>query len=68
MKLVYGPMVLYLNVEDDRYAKYVEASIDPRELSAFMCERREDAIILTIELREKSNLRVSADRGLSLNM
>ena len=25
---VYDPMFLYLNVEDDRFAKYVEASID----------------------------------------
>jgi chromosome segregation ATPase len=62
---VYGPMFLYLNVDDSQNAKFVEQSIAQRDLIAFMCELREDTNTLIKELREKLNLRISVVVALS---
>ncbi len=56
---VYGPMFLYVNVVRADYAKYAESSIHQRDLTAFICERREDTNTLLKECREKLDLRIS---------
>lgn len=56
---VYGPMFLYLNIKDTKNAKYVENSIANRDLTAFICQYREDTNILLKECHEKQKLRIN---------
>lgn len=56
---VYGPMFLYVNVNDSNNAKYLENCVSNRDLIAFICEYREDANTLLKECKEKLKLRIN---------
>lgn len=56
---VFGPMLLYVNVNDSNNAKYIENCVSNRDLIAFICEYREDTNTLLRECKEKLNLRIN---------
>lgn len=56
---VYEPMVLELNVIDQRNAKYIESHVSVRDLIAFTCERKDDMELMHRMLRREQHLNVN---------
>ncbi|XP_019410732.1 PREDICTED: structural maintenance of chromosomes protein 5 [Crocodylus porosus] len=59
-KSVCEPMMLVINVKDDRHAKYVENHISANDMRAFVFESQEDMEIFLREMRDHRKLRVNA--------
>ncbi|XP_067114243.1 structural maintenance of chromosomes protein 5 [Osmerus mordax] len=57
---VYEPMMLVINVRDNRFAKYVENHISFNDLRAFVFQRKDDMERFMEEVRDKQNLRVNS--------
>ncbi|KAF0295653.1 Structural maintenance of chromosomes protein 5 [Amphibalanus amphitrite] len=67
---IHEPMILLLDVDDVRMAKYVQAAVPWTDLLAFTCETRADMNLFLQELREHQRLRVScvlSDPAVSLD-
>ena len=67
---VHEPMILLLDVQDSRMAKYVQAAVPWTDLHAFTCESRADMNLFLQEVREHQRLRVScvlSDPAVSLD-
>ncbi|XP_015127454.1 structural maintenance of chromosomes protein 5 [Diachasma alloeum] len=58
-KKVWEPMLLYIQVKDNRYSKYFENTISHRDLIAFVCEDKEDMGLLLSHLRTRMKLKVN---------
>ncbi|XP_053709705.1 structural maintenance of chromosomes protein 5 [Synchiropus splendidus] len=54
------PMVLSINVRDQKFAKYVEDYIPFRDLRAFVFQSKDDMNKFMIEVRDRMNLKVNA--------
>lgn len=63
---VYGPMFLYLNVNETQNARYVEMCAANRDLVAFICEYREDSDKLLAELQERQRLKINVVSAVNL--
>ncbi|KAM7412011.1 hypothetical protein PAMA_021807 [Pampus argenteus] len=57
---VYEPMMLVINVKDNRFAKYVETHISFHDLRAFVFQKKDDMEKFMIEVRDKLNLKVNS--------
>lgn len=53
------PMMLEINMKDQRHAKYVENHIPMNDMKAFVFESQEDMQVFLKEVRDKQNLRVN---------
>uniref|UniRef100_A0A803YEB6 Structural maintenance of chromosomes protein 5 n=1 Tax=Meleagris gallopavo TaxID=9103 RepID=A0A803YEB6_MELGA len=59
-KEVCEPMMLTINVKDNKHAKYVENHISTNDMKAFVFESQEDMELFLVELRDRQKLRVNA--------
>ncbi|XP_054253445.1 structural maintenance of chromosomes protein 5 [Indicator indicator] len=59
-KTVCEPMMLEINMKNNRYAKYIENHISANDMSAFVFESQEDMEVFLLEVRDHQKLRVSA--------
>ncbi|XP_010133317.1 PREDICTED: structural maintenance of chromosomes protein 5, partial [Buceros rhinoceros silvestris] len=59
-KTVCEPMMLEINMKDNRHAKYVENHISANDLRSFVFESPEDMEIFLAEMRDHQKLRVNA--------
>ncbi|KAM6104729.1 LOW QUALITY PROTEIN: structural maintenance of chromosomes protein 5 [Pterocles gutturalis] len=59
-KKVCEPMMLEINMKDNRYAKYVESHISASDMRAFVFESQEDMETFLAEIRDHQRLRVNA--------
>ncbi|NXJ85709.1 SMC5 protein, partial [Trogon melanurus] len=59
-KHIYGPMMLEINMKDNRYAKYIENHISGNDMKAFIFESQEDMEMFLAEMRDHQKLRVNA--------
>ncbi|XP_009694702.1 PREDICTED: structural maintenance of chromosomes protein 5, partial [Cariama cristata] len=59
-KKVCEPMMLEINMKDNRHAKYVENHISANDMRAFVFESREDMEMFLVEMRDHQKLRVNA--------
>lgn len=57
---VYEPVMLVVNVRDNRFAKYVESHIPFHDLRAFVFQRKDDMEKFMAEVRDKMNLKVNS--------
>lgn len=57
--VIHEPMMLSIQPVHEKYAKYFESSISPRDLYAFVCEDVNDMNLLLRYLREEQNLTVN---------
>ncbi|XP_041860564.1 structural maintenance of chromosomes protein 5 [Melanotaenia boesemani] len=57
---VHEPMMLVINIRDNRFAKYVENHIPFHDLRAFVFQRKDDMEKFMIEVRDKQNLKVNS--------
>uniref|UniRef100_G1P9Y5 Structural maintenance of chromosomes protein 5 n=4 Tax=Myotis lucifugus TaxID=59463 RepID=G1P9Y5_MYOLU len=57
---VYEPIMLTINMKDNKNAKYVENHIPPNDLRAFVFESQEDMEVFLKEVRDNKKLRVNA--------
>uniref|UniRef100_A0A8C7ZGK8 Structural maintenance of chromosomes protein 5 n=1 Tax=Oryzias sinensis TaxID=183150 RepID=A0A8C7ZGK8_9TELE len=57
---VHEPIMLVINVKDNRYAKYVENHIAFQDLRAFVFQRKDDMEKFMTEVRDKMNLKVNS--------
>ncbi|KAG7220725.1 hypothetical protein INR49_017839, partial [Caranx melampygus] len=56
---VHEPMMLMINVRDNRFAKYVENHIAFHDLRAFVFQRKDDMEKFMTEIRDRKNLKVN---------
>lgn len=56
---VYKPMIIELNVRDPNNAKYLENTINQRDLLAFSCESTTDLSVLTTKLCNEQKLLIN---------
>uniref|UniRef100_A0A8D0GQR5 Structural maintenance of chromosomes protein 5 n=1 Tax=Sphenodon punctatus TaxID=8508 RepID=A0A8D0GQR5_SPHPU len=54
------PMMLEINMKDNKYAKYIENHISANDMRAFVFESQEDMEIFLKEVRDNQKLRVNA--------
>uniref|UniRef100_A0A8C5U9H7 Structural maintenance of chromosomes protein 5 n=1 Tax=Malurus cyaneus samueli TaxID=2593467 RepID=A0A8C5U9H7_9PASS len=54
------PMMLEINVKDNRHAKYIENHISSNDMRAFVFESQEDMETFLVEMRDHQKLRVNA--------
>ncbi|XP_069633135.1 structural maintenance of chromosomes protein 5 isoform X3 [Haliaeetus albicilla] len=59
-KKVCEPMMLEINMKDNRHAKYVENHISSNDMRAFVFESQEDMEKFLVEMRDHQKLRVNA--------
>ncbi|XP_009947735.1 PREDICTED: structural maintenance of chromosomes protein 5 [Leptosomus discolor] len=59
-KKVCEPMMLEINMKDNRHAKYVENHITANDMRAFAFESQEDMEMFLVEMRDHQKLRVNA--------
>lgn len=59
-KPIFEPMILSINLRDASYAKYFENVISMRDLTAFVCEDKNDMNALLKHLRQQQKLIVNA--------
>ncbi|XP_061873790.1 structural maintenance of chromosomes protein 5 isoform X2 [Colius striatus] len=59
-KRVCEPMMLEINMKDNRHAKYVESHISSSDMRAFVFESQEDMETFLVEMRDHQKLRVNA--------
>ncbi|OXU28125.1 hypothetical protein TSAR_002632 [Trichomalopsis sarcophagae] len=59
-KTIHEPMLLHINLKDSKYAKYFENIIPQRDLTAFVCEDKNDMNLLLRYLRDQQKLRINA--------
>lgn len=59
-KTIHEPMLLQINLKDGKYAKYFENIIPQRDLTAFVCEDKNDMNLLLKYLRDQQKLRINA--------
>lgn len=59
-KRVCEPMMLEINMKDNRHAKYVENHISANDMGAFIFESQEDMEMFLVEMRDHQKLRVNA--------
>ncbi|XP_009884709.1 PREDICTED: structural maintenance of chromosomes protein 5 [Charadrius vociferus] len=59
-KKVCEPMMLEINMKDNRHAKYVESHISANDMRAFVFESQEDMEMFLVEMRDHQKLRVNA--------
>ncbi|XP_072215505.1 structural maintenance of chromosomes protein 5 isoform X2 [Excalfactoria chinensis] len=59
-KEVCEPMMLTINVKDNKHAKYIENHISTNDMKAFVFETQEDMELFLVELRDRQKLRVNA--------
>ncbi|NWS69102.1 SMC5 protein, partial [Crotophaga sulcirostris] len=59
-KKVCEPMMLEINMKDNRHAKYVENHISSNDMKAFVFESQEDMETFLTEMRDHQKLRVNA--------
>ncbi|XP_021236261.1 structural maintenance of chromosomes protein 5 [Numida meleagris] len=59
-KEVCEPMMLTINVKDNKHAKYIENHISTNDIKAFVFESQEDMELFLVELRDRQKLRVNA--------
>ncbi|KAM6328979.1 structural maintenance of chromosomes protein 5 isoform 1-T1 [Alca torda] len=59
-KKVCEPMMLEINMKDNRHAKYVENHISANDMRAFVFESQEDMEMFLVEMRDHQKLRVNA--------
>ncbi|NXX42679.1 SMC5 protein, partial [Tricholaema leucomelas] len=59
-KIVCEPMMLEINMKDNRYAKYIENHISANDMRAFVFESQEDMEMFLLEMRDHQKLRVNA--------
>ncbi|XP_064032553.1 structural maintenance of chromosomes protein 5 [Pogoniulus pusillus] len=59
-KIVCEPMMLEINMKDNRYAKYIENHISANDMRAFVFESQEDMEVFLLEMRDHQKLRVNA--------
>ncbi|XP_074934456.1 structural maintenance of chromosomes protein 5 isoform X2 [Phalacrocorax aristotelis] len=59
-KKVCEPMMLEINMKDNRHAKYVENHISTNDMKAFVFESPEDMESFLVEMRDHQKLRVNA--------
>ncbi|KAJ1206907.1 hypothetical protein NDU88_002300 [Pleurodeles waltl] len=57
---VFKPIMLEINMKDQRHAKYVENHISMNDLRAFVFESREDMELFLKEVRDNQRLKVNA--------
>ncbi|XP_078111017.1 structural maintenance of chromosomes protein 5 [Sander vitreus] len=57
---VHEPMMLVINVKDNRFAKFVENHISFHDLRAFVFQRKDDMERFMTEVRDKMNLKVNS--------
>ncbi|XP_023393112.1 structural maintenance of chromosomes protein 5 [Pteropus vampyrus] len=57
---VYEPIMLTINMKDNRNAKYIENHIPSNDLRAFVFESQEDMEVFLKEVRDNKKLRVNA--------
>ncbi|XP_010157841.1 PREDICTED: structural maintenance of chromosomes protein 5-like, partial [Eurypyga helias] len=54
------PMMLEINMKDNRHAKYVENHISANDMRAFVFESQEDMEMFLVEMRDHQKLKVNA--------
>ncbi|XP_054033741.1 structural maintenance of chromosomes protein 5 [Dryobates pubescens] len=59
-KIVCEPMMLEINMKDNRHAKYIENHVSANDMSAFVFESQEDMEVFLLEMRDHQKLRVNA--------
>ncbi|XP_049651438.1 structural maintenance of chromosomes protein 5 isoform X4 [Accipiter gentilis] len=59
-KKVCEPMMLEINMKDNKHAKYVENHISSNDMRAFVFESQEDMEKFLVEMRDHQKLRVNA--------
>uniref|UniRef100_A0A8C3KAK2 Structural maintenance of chromosomes protein 5 n=1 Tax=Calidris pygmaea TaxID=425635 RepID=A0A8C3KAK2_9CHAR len=59
-KEVCEPMMLEINMKDNRHAKYVENHISANDMRAFVFESQEDMEMFLMEMRDHQKLKVNA--------
>ncbi|XP_074022762.1 structural maintenance of chromosomes protein 5 [Numenius arquata] len=59
-KEVCEPMMLEINMKDNRHAKYVENHISANDMRAFVFESQEDMEMFLVEMRDHQKLKVNA--------
>ncbi|XP_064902034.1 structural maintenance of chromosomes protein 5 [Columba livia] len=59
-KRVCEPMMLEINMKDNKHAKYVENHISANDMRAFVFESQEDMEAFLVEIRDHQKLRVNA--------
>ncbi|KAM9367336.1 structural maintenance of chromosomes protein 5 [Phaethornis superciliosus] len=59
-KKVCEPMMLEINMKDNKHAKYVENHISANDMKAFVFESQEDMEMFLMEMRDHQKLRVNA--------
>ncbi|XP_074850880.1 structural maintenance of chromosomes protein 5 isoform X4 [Carettochelys insculpta] len=59
-RIVCEPMMLTVNMKDNRYAKYIENHISANDMRAFVFESQEDMEIFLREVRDHQKLKVNA--------
>ncbi|XP_064358748.1 structural maintenance of chromosomes protein 5 isoform X3 [Dromaius novaehollandiae] len=59
-KNVCEPMMLAINMKDNRHAKYVENHISSNDMRAFVFESQEDMEMFLLEMRDHRKLKVNA--------
>ncbi|XP_014813978.1 PREDICTED: structural maintenance of chromosomes protein 5 [Calidris pugnax] len=59
-KQVCEPMMLEINMKDNRHAKYVENHISANDMRAFVFESQEDMEMFLMEMRDHQKLKVNA--------
>jgi chromosome segregation ATPase len=57
---VIEPMMLVITVKDPSKAKFVEAAIPFRDMTAFVCQNTEDLHLFLQETHERQNLKINA--------
>ncbi|XP_066470209.1 structural maintenance of chromosomes protein 5 [Tiliqua scincoides] len=58
-RLVCDPMMLAINMKDQKHAKYVENHISTNDMKAFVFEIQEDMDLFLSEMRDKQKLKVN---------
>ena len=56
---VHEPMLLHINLKDAQYSKYFENIIPYRDLTAFVCEDKNDMNLLVKYLRDQQRLKIN---------
>uniref|UniRef100_A0A8C6YIE8 Structural maintenance of chromosomes protein 5 n=1 Tax=Naja naja TaxID=35670 RepID=A0A8C6YIE8_NAJNA len=59
-KSVCDPLLLSINMKDNKHAKYVENHISANDMKAFVFEMKEDMELFLKEMRDNNKLRVNA--------
>ncbi|NXP56133.1 SMC5 protein, partial [Heliornis fulica] len=59
-KRVYEPLMLEINMKDNKHSKYVENHISVNDMRSFLFENKEDMELFLMEMCDRQQLRVNA--------